>query len=356
MKKNNDNLKIYARVASRSGNATMKPATTNGLLYDMRLKSGEIGVEYFKSELTRILNGTDSDGIYAGIYVGGHGTTGDTDSGTRQLLVEGGTIANIIGGLKSTTAYVTNIYMKGGNVYNIVAGAGRTETRGDRRIQITDGKVYYSVSGGSNGFLATTNNSSGDNGRMNGNTMVYVGGDAEVGTAEEGSILYEVTSGSVMGAGNGAEKYSANSGRVFGTHVIIDGNAKINNSVFGGGNYGVVGQDVTVQTKPRVAFTNRYLTILANERYLITSGKTDNSASLVNTYNGLEKGTIAVASYPSPMQEWYLEDSGNGTVYIKNAATGKYLGTNYNRETLLTDEPQTAFNIVNFSFISSTLS
>ena len=209
-KKDDSKLKVYSRIASRTGNTSMTPASDmNGLLYDMRIRSGEIGVEYFKSQLSTILNGTDSNGIYAGIYVGGHGSTGDTDYGTRQLLVEGGTIANIIGGLKSSTAYVTNIYMKGGNVYNIVAGAGRTETRGDRRIQITDGKVYYSVSGGSNGFKSSSGN---DNGALNGKNIIYIGGNAVIGavTELEGNnnpltsyTLYGVEAGCVLGAGNG---------------------------------------------------------------------------------------------------------------------------------------------------------
>ncbi len=343
-KKNNDNLKIYARVASRSGNATMKPATTNGLLYDMRLKSGEIGVEYFKSQLSSILNGTDSDGIYAGIYVGGHGTTGDTDSGTRQLLVEGGTIANIIGGLKSTTAYVTNIYMKGGSVYNIVAGAGRTETRGDRRIQITDGKVYYSVSGGSNGFKSTSGS---DNGALNGKNIIYIGGNAVIGavTDLEGNnnpltsyTLYGVEAGCVLGAGNGNSSVPE-SGRVNRSTIIIDGNADIRNSVYGGGNYGFVNYGNTTTEDDAAAgnieyiedYINKSNDFVTNEPYLITNS-TGNGQKL--NANGNNVNRVAYDTYDELTKDWIFEPSSTiGEYYIKNVVTDRYLNLTINYST-----------------------
>ena len=339
----NDQFKVYAKVASRSGNATMRPATTNGLLYDMRIKSGEIGVAYFKSQLSSIVNGSDSDGIYAGIYVGGHGTTGDTDFGTRQLLVEGGTIANIIGGLKSTTAYVTNIYMKGGNVYNIVAGAGRTETRGDRRIQITDGKVYYSVSGGSNGFKSTSGD---NNGALNGKNIIYIGGNAVIGavTELEGNnnpltsyTLYGVQAGCVLGAGNGNSSVPE-SGRVNKSTIIIDGNADIRNSVYGGGNYGFVnyGNTTTEDDGGNIEYIEDYINksndFVTNEPYLITNS-TGNGQKL--NANGNNVNRVAYDTYDELTKDWILEPSSTiGEYYIKNVATNNYLSITYNYSTV----------------------
>ena len=71
--------------------------------------------------------------------------------------MEGGNVANIVGGLKVTnnTNVDTRIYVKGGTVKNIVGGAGYSTTYEDRIIQVTGGTILYSISGGSNGVYAT---------------------------------------------------------------------------------------------------------------------------------------------------------------------------------------------------------
>lgn len=40
----------------------------------------------------------------------------------------------------------TRIYVKGGEIYDIIGGAGISTTYGDRIIQVTGGLVRYSVS------------------------------------------------------------------------------------------------------------------------------------------------------------------------------------------------------------------
>ena len=340
-KTDNENLKIYARVASRSGNADMYPASDmNGLLYDIRIKSGSIGTDYFENQLNNIVNGADSNAIYAGIYVGGHGTSGDTDFGTRQLIVEGGKIANIIGGLKSTTAYMTKIYIKGGYTYNIVAGAGRTETRGDRLIQITDGKIYYSVSGGSNGFKSDSD----DNGILNGKNLIYVGGNAVIGavTDIEGNnnpltsyTLYGVEAGCVLGAGNGNADTDT-SGQVTKTTIIVDGNANIRNSVYGGGNHGYVKYDQSAAeqtTDPIESFVNKSSDFVTNEPYMITSANGNGYRLNVNTDNNTIN-RVAYNRTQIPPKDWVFEPSATiGEYYIKNLSTNMYLGITYNYST-----------------------
>ena len=128
---NNGSLKIYNRMASKTTSATCYPYN-NGIAVNMIVKSGTIGVDYFNSASTS----DSSDRNYAGIYVGGHGQTG-YDKSDRYLLIEGGNIANVIGGLSiaTTDTYKTYMYIKGGNIINVTGGAGYTHTYGDRIIR-----------------------------------------------------------------------------------------------------------------------------------------------------------------------------------------------------------------------------
>ena len=96
VKHNNESLKIYDRMASKTSTSTCSPYG-NGKVVNTIIKSGTIGVDFFNNASTA----DDSDRNYAGIYVGGHGQTG-YDKSDRYLLVEGGNIANIVGGLNVT--------------------------------------------------------------------------------------------------------------------------------------------------------------------------------------------------------------------------------------------------------------
>lgn len=247
-KKDNDQLKNYNRCSVNRASGVNGKNSVRNPAFIINVKSGTFGHDYIADYST-------SDEIaYAGIYVGGHGTSASSsarDISDRHCIVEGGNIANIIGGLKLTsgTSVQTRIYVKGGTVKNIVGGAGVSQTYGDRIIQVTGGTVQYSISGGSNGVHASSTN---NNGRLNADMLVYVGGDAQIGTSttvpdvtDETTIdeLYNVKAGCVLGAGNGTSNttYNATSGQVASTHVIINDEAHILNSVYGGGNYGIVG-------------------------------------------------------------------------------------------------------------------
>lgn len=250
---NNENLKIYDRVAEKTSSATNYPYTNedaNAIISTINVKSGTIGVDYFNGASTS----DSSNRNYAGIYVGGHGQTG-YDKSDRKIIVEGGSIANIIGGLDVSSAdmYKTYIYVKDGNVINITGGAGYTHTYGNRIIQVTGGCIKYSISGGSNGVAAS---SSSNNGQLTGNSLIYVGGTAQVGASyvtdsdgnraitqtDTSSLLYGVNAGSVCGGANGNSNYA---GQTDGSYIIIDGTAIVHNNVFGGGNYGIIGTSTT---------------------------------------------------------------------------------------------------------------
>ncbi len=243
----NDNLSVYYRTTVNSGYG-YNGTSGNDMAFLINVKSGEFGVDFFEA----MGDTSSSNGYTAGIYVGGFGeqhTSNVTDRSHRYFIMEGGQVCNIIGGIKLYSSYGTSVktrmYVKAGNVYNIVGGAGRSTTYGDRLIQITGGTIRYSVSGGSNGAYGST----GDGQISNCSTLVYIGGDAQIGTTTtlNGTGIYGVEAGCVLGAGNGKEGVDG-CGQVDNSHIVINDSAHILNSVFGGGNFGVVGDSGTSAT------------------------------------------------------------------------------------------------------------
>ena len=354
VKHNNENLKIYDRMASKTSSSTCSPYG-NGKVVNTIIKSGTIGVDFFNNASTA----DDSDRNYAGIYVGGHGQTG-YDKSDRYLLVEGGNIANIVGGLNVTEEdmYKTYMYIKGGNILNITGGAGYTHTYGDRIIQITDGYVKYSISGGSNGVAAS---SSSNNGQLTGESFIYVGGNAQIGasstTDSNGNetvnitntdeVLYGVNAGSVCGGANGNTRYAGQTDK---SCIIIDGNAIIHNNVFGGGNYGIIGSS-NIQGPDIIEFHDETSSFTENKEYLITTSSSGENG-LVVSGNQLENQYMSTATIPSDTSKWIFERESGNNYYIKNASTGQYIYVSsvsgfftYTADIELSTRNKTAFTI-----------
>lgn len=275
---NNNGLKVNHRVCSAADSSEIYAKDTKKPISTMIVKSGTFGLEAFNYyKYTSYYN--NEDYAYTGIYAGGVSSDDGNYYGDRTLIVEGGEISNIVGGLKVTkyTTAKTYIYVKGGDIYNIVGGAGQSRTFGDRVIQVTDGLVEYGVSGGSNGVFSNWDNT----GELIGNTLVYIGGNATIGaeTPRFGNTLYDLNPGTVCGAGNGKESIET-SGRVNTSHVIIDGNATINGSVYGGGNYGFVektelipeGIEPTPEQEENIVLEEcSFEELESNENYVITN-------------------------------------------------------------------------------------
>ena len=101
-------------------------------------------------------------------------------------------------------------------------------------------------SGGSNGYSG----GSGDGVLSNCDTKVYIGGNAHIGGSNlTPTSLYNADTGCVFGAGNGNSNYAnTGAGRVDNTYVIINDEAVIGDSVYGGGNHGRVGNSGTGAT------------------------------------------------------------------------------------------------------------
>ncbi len=192
------------------------------------------------STFLTIKSGTYGFGVnnaFSGIYVGT--LMYGSDSSLRCLKVEGGSIHNVIGGplFNSNVAdkVVVAVYVTGGTIDNITSGAGEAETLGFRLVSVSGGKIVNAVSGGS----YSTDDANG--GKVDGDTLVYVGGSATLGNGGTGTYGV-IKSGSVFGAGLGDDSYDS-IGAVDNTHIIINltSNGLIYGDVFGGGNFGPAG-------------------------------------------------------------------------------------------------------------------
>ena len=179
-------------------------------------------------------DGTPNNDTTAGMYIGGY--NGLIVNSLTGVKIEGGDISYATGGYgynggESTNA--TYIGMSGGTIRSIYGGAGYSTTKGNRIINVTGGTVSYSILGGSDSY---SSNSTSD-GIVNGSTLIYVGGTANIGggTGE----VQGVEAGSVFGAGGGNSS-STQKGTVRNSHIIINGGT-IANSVYGGGNHGSTG-------------------------------------------------------------------------------------------------------------------
>ena len=183
--------------------------------------------------------GDNQQDYAAGIYTGGRGA--GTHYAMRAATIEGGWIHCFIGGpvSSSSRANKNDIIMnvKGGTINFIFGGAGASDTRGNRIINVTGGTINYSVLGGSNAYLYSSGTTD-PYGKVEGDTLVYVGGNVTVGTADD--TMYNISAGNVFGAGNGRQG-ELDVGSVRNSNVIIGSTADIKGDVYGGGNFGAVG-------------------------------------------------------------------------------------------------------------------
>ena len=236
----------YDRIAGNNNNLIVYYCHSGTWASNLYNSSSSSNTYDFPAIYTVVKSGSfgSNKGDYAaGIYTGGRGR--GSSYALREIVVEGGYIYNLIGGPGSDSgrAGKNDIIMnvKGGEIDLIIGGAGVSDTVGSRILNVTGGTINYSVLGGSNAY-STGSNSSNPYGKIDGDTLVYVGGSATIGTKSD--KLFTVESGSVFGAGNGRAG-ELDVGSVNNSTVIIDNSATINGSVYGGGNNGAVGGNTT---------------------------------------------------------------------------------------------------------------
>lgn len=238
-KEDNSHLSISSSSGNIYGGAAMQISSSdnrNNLTFDWVIKSGTI----HDGILGKASGGDQS--VYLGSSQAGSGNL--QYIGKRRITVEGGNMAGIAGAMNNVgTNYIVNdgewavmIRVKNGTIRSSVYGAAAfAEAVGDRVMIFTGGTINGWIAGGCNGTQT------GNGGTMNGDSKIYVGGNAQIIHTNEDPTIGTSTGGNVFGAGSG---YSADYeiGEVNNTYIAVADNATISKNVFGGGNYGYVGE------------------------------------------------------------------------------------------------------------------
>ena len=245
VKNDNTKLDIYATMYANRG-TEINYGNSNDVHFNTIVKSGTYG------------SYASSSGYTLGIYATSNSRA--VVSSPMALTVEGGNIWGINGGPGPSDALSGKngvyIYVKGGNINTVFGGGAYLTSYANRIIQITGGTVNNSVFGGSNGYMYGTGNATGTTakGILEGDTYLYIGGNSIIGV-EGSTSLYDSEIGSVFGIGNGKDGNN-DIGTADNSYIIIDGNAKILNNVYAGGNFGAVGYDATGSVVSHIKILN----------------------------------------------------------------------------------------------------
>ena len=198
-------------------------------------------------------------------YFNVRGTTRNV-KGHRYLEILGGEWKSIAGGWgpdHSSDMPAFTFRMRGGHIIgSIYGGAEYQEASGTRTFIITGGSIKGWVAGGSNGTQT-------GGGIMNGESFIYVGGNAKIDSKESTTRINRAVGGNVFGAGCGYSATSTSGQVTLGTNVVIADNAYVERGVYGGGSYGYCPTDKTA---------NIY----------ITGGKVDGKAGGVDGTNYMD--------------------------------------------------------------------
>lgn len=316
---NNKLLVYFNALASVNGNFNSNDKVTPSS--DMIIKSGMYGLSAVGSDWNGGVTGVELSGDSAyGVYVGGRSNAHYSNS-LRRVTMLGGIVNSVNGGPcveNNLTTNSTAFYMLGGYANTVYGGAATTTTYGNRIVSITGGVVGYNVFGGSNAY-----NGGSSDGQLSGSTLVYIGGNSVIGSADTSGSRFNAEHGSVFGAGNGRSG-AESAGRAYSSHIIIDGSATINGNVYGGGNYGSVG---FVNRNDKEATIDVYGGNIKNNVYgggnNIGSGSSDIiSSTYLNYYNGNLKGSLFGGSRTNGT----INGSANINVLGGNISTDVYGG------------------------------
>ena len=308
----------YSTAASWTGNIYSGNDTYNPCLRTI-VKSGYLGSGH--NDLTT--------GVYVGArYNGSH-------YAPREMKMEGGHIYNIVGAPSTDSSKsnltASHIYMTGGIVDLLTAGAGTSTTYGNRITQVTGGTVRYGVVGGSNGRDGTSSD-----GTLTGDSYVYIGGTAVIGdmsvlsnNTDTDDDMYGVAPGTVFGAGNGNQTYDT-IGSVKNSNIVINDEAVINSNVFGSGNFGTAGYSATQSSTTNIKLVGG--TVRGS---VFGSGNNSGSGkvnAVVSTINiTLDGGTVIGNIYGGSNVEGIVYGSTN--VNIVNGTVTDVYGGGYGEDT-----------------------
>ena len=219
---------------NNAGTTTDNHNNYNRETFFLNIKSGDIACATL-ADYPNYVPG--NSGLYLGISRGTARTCGN-----RRILFEGGKAISITGGMDRTatnsTAQADNdvetVVMRIRGTAEITTaafgGASRMPTYGNRTLIYTGGFVHGWTATGCNGDAQ-------EQGQNYGTGFMYVGGNTRIGDGALG-LINRTERGIVMGAGNGRSDSETTGQMTYGSRVVIADNADIENTVYGGGNYG----------------------------------------------------------------------------------------------------------------------
>ena len=231
---------FFSQVVTFSGSSNRDAKT-----FDLVVKSGEYQRNYWNNEA-----GSGGGGYQHSFYCGPNQGTNNYP-GIRYVIIEGGEMGCLNGGRGTNGAKGTyapssdenptfTARIKGGHIHGAVfGGAADSDSPGSRRIIVTGGTIEGWIAAGANG----TGSSGGSNSaRSDGNSYIYVGGDALVGGPNVKTVNQTV-GGQVFGAGRGQNGQEAS---INNSNVVVADDAEISGdgggNVYGGGYTGYVKQ------------------------------------------------------------------------------------------------------------------
>ena len=182
-------------------------------------------------------------------------TRGGNSGGVNRVLVEGGELCSLNGGgYKNNQNNVISYHLrvKGGWIKGAVYGtASASQTSATTKQVITGGEINGWIAGACNGTDVRIENGTNYTGDNNGNTFLYIGGNAEVrshlrdgkynnawglvGNVEGGNV-FAAGRGNYVGDANAALTYSGSSDN---TYLVVADNSQIEQNVSGGGYIGI---------------------------------------------------------------------------------------------------------------------
>ena len=231
---------FFSQVVTFSGSSNRDAKT-----FDLVVKSGEYQRNYWNNEA-----GSGGGGYQHSFYCGPN-QGNNNYPGIRYVIIEGGEMGCLNGGRGTNGAKGTyapssdenptfTARIKGGHIHGAVfGGAADSDSPGSRRIIVTGGTIEGWIAAGANG----TGSSGGTNSaRSDGNSYIYVGGDALVGGPNVKTVNQTV-GGQVFGAGRGQNGQEAS---INNSNVVVADDAEISGegggNVYGGGYTGYVKQ------------------------------------------------------------------------------------------------------------------
>ena len=237
----------------RAGNSGNGDNTKLAVTYDIVLSnsSPNNGIGSSSSVGKELFNCTVKSGNFdVGVYGEGRqfycSVPGGKIYGRRNIIVEGGIFSDISGGTETVTIgdnLMFDLRVKGNSVNPEIRGvtygaAQEAAGAGHRKMVITGGLFKGWIAGGANGTSTT-------GGKLNGNTSIYFGGNAQCNSNGVNTTMGNgaATGGNIFGAGSGntgATGTSATVGQVDQSTIVIADNAEVERNVYGGGNYGYV--------------------------------------------------------------------------------------------------------------------